>query len=271
MKRHRFRILLICLAAVIFAHPVYSQHDSSTELKLAHNDSLGLPLRWIENGRYTGPMIEIMHELSRRSGITFRFYPQPFSRTWAMIRQGSQLDGGFGNYHAPEREQFADYFYPAIGFYYNRLYTSSDIEPVPQSMSDITGKSIVTLAQHSISLEFDQALASGNIQRIPVNSYDSMIEMLKMQRAYYAAAPQHIFDQLIQKKGYEQDIVKTPLLFAERGLYFYLSKQADIPNREQVMERLSNALTDMERDGFLETIHQQFGTRYKRAELLESE
>ena len=54
---------------------VRSPPSTVLSLTLGHNDTLGLPLRWLEGGAYVGPMMQIVKELSRRSGIRFdRFY-----------------------------------------------------------------------------------------------------------------------------------------------------------------------------------------------------
>lgn len=256
--------ILLCASSFAYSEANGSQGSSQPVLKLGHNDSLGMPLRWIEEGQYVGPMIEIMHQLSERSGIKFEFVPQPFARTWEMIKSGRAIDGAFGNYYTPERAKLAHYFHPPIGYYYNRLYVSTDVEKPPATMAELEGNSVITLINHSISKEFDTYLEQNKIRRIGVTSYASMMEMLRLKRARYAAAPQHAFDTIIQEQGYNKDVVKAPLLFAERPLYFYLSKQANTPNKQKLMETLTQTMNDMEKDKVFEQAHKKFGTKYRR-------
>lgn len=239
-------------------------YSNEPVLKLAFNDSQTKPLKWKENGEYTGPMLEIMREIGKRTGIEVDMIPQPFARTWPMIEQGLGIDGAFGNYRTPERTQHAIYFFPPIGFLYTRLYTSSDITSSPKSIADLEGKSIVTLIGHSISKEFDELVAGKKVQTIGVTSYGSMIEMLRLKHAKYAAAPQHTIDQIIKDKYYNNDVKKSSLLFAERPIYFYLSRKAETPQQNQLITQLSQTMREMEENRIFEQIHQNFGTSYRR-------
>jgi hypothetical protein len=53
-------------------------------------------------------------------------------------------------------------------------------------------------------------------------------------------------------------------LFAERPLYFYLSKQADTPNKQKLVETLTETMDNMEKDKVFEQAHKKFGTKYRR-------
>ncbi|MCG8609327.1 MAG: transporter substrate-binding domain-containing protein [Pseudomonadales bacterium] len=244
------------------------QLQDQVVLKLGHNNSLGMPLRWQQaNGKYTGPMIDIMEEISRRSGVKLEFVPMPFARTWEMVKQGRFIEGGFGNYYTEDRAEYATYFFPALGFFYNRLYTHAEVGNPVATLDGLKGKSVVKLIGHSISREFDAAVKHKSIEVIEVSSYDSMLEMLQRGRAHYAAAPQFVFDTLIRDNSYEETVVKTNLLLSERATYFYLSKQAQIPDRDRLIETLQRTMREMERDRYFEKAHEKFGTSYKRSDL----
>lgn len=261
--RH-FLVYLIGAISLLSGLPVHASDPvlsspNDTQLTLAITNSNLKPLKWREGDNYVGPMVDLVKEISVRSGIQFNFIAQPFARTLKMIEQGS-LDGAFGNYRTPEREQFAYYFEPALAFVDVGVFSHVDVANPPQSeLSELYGHSVVKIIGHSASAAFVKAVADKKIDVVGVSSYESMLELIRLRRVNFAVGPTLAMRKILEEKGYTEEVVATPLVLKHQPLYLYLSKRKMDKNMALIMAKIRNAMLQMCQEQRFEALTQSYG------------
>jgi len=212
------------------------------------------------DGNVTGSDVEILRELGKRLDLKIEIELAPWVRVLSMVRSG-KADGGFPLFITPERKEYALYTKAPIHVSVMTLYTKSGREFEYSDFSDLYKKRIGIIRGYSISAEFDLAAKVGDIEIAEVETIDQLVKMLMGERIDAIAATPSSITTYLKEKRVEISAIGH---VRSRAAYLTLSKRAKIKDKEQLLEKINQALFEMEQDGTIEKITVKYLEQHAR-------
>ncbi len=248
-----FRLFIIFLVFLFFSL-IYAQ-----PVKIAILEYNAPPFVMLKNGVYNGPILDIINELLYSVNIKSKIIPLPTKRILVYLKSGD-IDGVIGLAYTRERDQYSHYLSTPIGTITTHLFVRNDEVFSFDKISDLNGMKICTLRGFSYGEEFDNAVKEKKIELIEVNSYKSMLAMLKNSHVNLVASPTIIFKKLIDDENLSEKIVRLekpvrPLI----NLFVLISKASDIYEDKILLNSLNLSLKQMGDNNFIKSAYTKYG------------
>jgi len=218
------------------------------------------PYSWVESGKQTGIDVEVIQLLSQKSGIPITVRLTPWKRVVHDTKSG-RVDGAIAMFKSDEREGFAIFIPTPLHESTYKIFVRKGAEFKFDSVSDLYGKSIGQNAGFYISKAFEQANKEGLI-RVKESTMEANIKRLNAKRIDSLVGNQQEVYYLLSQMGLSDSIVALPRpMFPSRGAYLAISKASQVPNKEQVVKKLSETLKAMKDSGELNEIYAKYGQK----------
>lgn len=215
------------------------------------------PYSYLEAGQPRGIDVELMQELSRRTGVPLQLSLQPFKRVIESLRSGS-VDAAMAVLHSAEREAFA--------LYAGVLHTSTYVLFVPRGaefafsgVESLRGKRIGKVRGFFISEAFEAEVAAGRIVLEEAASSDQTLRMLLAGRVDAFSGQSVVTRYYAREAGVLDKITALPqVLTPDRPSHLVLSRASAWPDKVRWAERFRQVLDAMHRDGTVARIEARF-------------
>lgn len=254
MKKSTIIILTVLMSALV---SVITAH-AGRPLVMAFNETVSPPWKWIQDGRYAGPFLDVMQEVAARSGIEVVLTPKPWARVLKEVEAGS-IDGAFGGYKTPEREQTAVFLDAPMAWTVIFLFVKKEKTFPFGKIEDLYGKGIGIVRGYTTGAEFDRAMQAGKIKVESAGSYQSLVKMLQAGRVEGVAATTTILAHFADM-NLAGRFVKLPHPVTDPiPIYICLSKRAAIEDRDATIARMNRAMAEMQKDNAFEKIAATYG------------
>jgi polar amino acid transport system substrate-binding protein len=213
------------------------------------------PTAYMEDGRPTGILVDVVTEAFQRTGSQFEIQLMPWARCLAEIRSG-RVDGIFSVFKLPERNEFLTYTSVPIITQVLAFFVPADSDAkFGGDMSELGGFRIGTIRGTSYGIKVDSALKTGVWSTVvETNNIDSLVGMLGLKRIDLAVGYRHVVLEAARKKGYLDKIKELSPAIDEIQSYLAFTKQRDY---SEVIADFDRALTSMKNDRSFEAIYEK--------------
>ncbi|MGF1741868.1 transporter substrate-binding domain-containing protein [Vibrio profundum] len=219
-----------------------------------------IPYSWTSSGQKTGIDIEIIQLLSKKTNIPIAVRLTPWKRVLHETKSG-HVDGGIAFFKTEERENFLTYISTPLHESTYKVFVRKGEEFKFDSVADLHGKSIGKNTGFHISKEFNQANKE-NLIHVEEASMELNIKKLHGKRISALVGNQQEVYYLLSKLGLSDSIVALQHpLFPSRGAYLVISNASKTPNKEKLINKLSDTLKAMKEDGLLDEIYAKYGQK----------
>lgn len=264
MKLSLLRASLLVLSAITLS--ITSSHTTGRDweppARIAFLKTNAVPFKWEENGEFVGPMLDIVREVAKRTGIEMIPVPFPPKRLFHDVESGNIL-GCIGVTHMPEREEFASYIQVPVGWIATHAFVRDDSKIELRSVEDLYGKRVCVIRGYSSGPEFQDAVNAGKIEPRELKDYETVLNFLMLGRADVAVVPTTVMESHIKKMDLVGKVRKLPKPVRKNvPLHFLLSKNAEHEQKAVLFERVKAALETMQREKVLDTIYEKYGYEY---------
>ncbi|MBI9085943.1 MAG: ABC transporter substrate-binding protein [Desulfobacterales bacterium] len=243
-----------------------SSWAGSLTLRMAYIDTDAVPFKWKENGNGVGPIMDIMAETARRSGVDAVFVPLPAKRIDAYLAAG-KIDGAFGLSRRGSRDRIAVFFDPPIGLLDAHLFVVRGNEFPFTKIEDLFGRTIGGVRGLVFGNEFDAGVAAGKIILEDASTYEALLKKLVWGRVNIVASPTPVLQYHIAKMGLTDEVVKLPHpLRPIFGLHIVVSKASETYKKPELMEKMAAAVQAMGRENRFDAIYKGYGYTYNTPE-----
>jgi polar amino acid transport system substrate-binding protein len=214
------------------------------------------PTAYMEDGRPSGILVDVVTEAFRRTGRPFEIQLMPWARCLAEIRSG-RADGIFSAFKLPERNEFLAYTSVPVITQVEAFFVpaNSDVK-FDGDIGKLGGYRIGTIRGTSYGAKIDSALKTGVWSTVvETNNVDSLVGMLVLERIDLAVGYRHVVLEAARKKGYLDKIKEISPDIAEIPSYLAFTKQRDYSD---VIIDFDRALTSMKNDHRFEAIYEKY-------------
>ncbi|GAB6910010.1 hypothetical protein DESC_260127 [Desulfosarcina cetonica] len=252
--------ILFSVAVLLFAEiPVVFSAQVPRLLVIAFNDTVSKPWKWKENGKYTGPFLDVMREVAKRSGVMVEMRPLPWKRVLRDLETG-HIDGFFGGYKTPEREELAEFLDVPMGWATLAVFVRKR-EAFPfEKIEDLYGKKIAIVRGYTTGEKFDRAVEEKKILVNEVGDYRQMIKMLGAGRVEAIAGAAETMQANFVDMGLADRFTMLPHPITDpKPIYICISKKSNLANREEIVAKMNQAIKSMKRENVFAEIAQRYG------------
>lgn len=227
-----------------FAFPAFSE-----TLKIV-GDSSAKPKNWLDaNGEPRGIMIDLLSEVSLRTGIIFEYQLSPWKRAFKMSEKGQGAIIGFSK--TSERLEKWDYSEP---MYFDELVfvTTKDKQFEYRGLKSLSGKRLAIKSGASYGDDFERANELGFFEKIETIDRTGQMRMLSSNRV----------DLVLLSPGrvaLETEIAKNDWLVKHKDNFVILSPPyKEDPNylgipksmkQSHLLPKINKALAEIKTDG----------------------
>ena len=186
------------------------------------------------------------------------FKPGPFKRVLAWLEKGD-ADIGLG-FKIKDRDVFATYLgdHPIHWSSYKIFVKKGHSFPFNR-IEDLYGKRIGKNRGFSAKRDFDKAVSEKKIIIHEVNSYSSLIGILMAERVEGILGNSQTIMFHYNKNEFSESILPLEKsVIPPTGAYLMMSKAADIKNREALVKKINQSISDIVKDGTLTQIESQY-------------
>lgn len=257
-RRHAVLLGLgLAVATAVGAQPIAPSTSPLIAPLVVNGDYAFPPYSYLQDNKPSGIDVEIMQELSQRTGLAFDIQLVPFKRLIENLKVGA-TDLGMAVLRNPEREAFALY----SGVLHNStyvLFTNRGREFRFESLEHLRGKSIGRVRGFFISEAFDAEVAAGRITVSDSAAAEQSIKMLQAGRVDAISGQSVVTRYLAREMGLVDKLVALPqALTPDRPAYLVVSRAAALADKERLGERLRIALEAMHKDGTVDRIEARY-------------
>lgn len=152
------------------------------------------PTAYIENGKPTGILVDVVTEAFRRSGQSVKIQLMPWARCLVEARDG-KVDGIFSVFRLPEREAFLAYTNVPVITQVEVLFAHADSDiRFDGNLAKLAHAKIGVILGTSYGPEIDSLLKSGVWHQVTdTNSVESLVAMLSAKRIELAPSYRYVF------------------------------------------------------------------------------
>ncbi|AMK10663.1 substrate-binding periplasmic protein [Pseudodesulfovibrio indicus] len=239
-------ILLLAVAPAWAAEPVVIFGNHATP-----------PKSWMENGTPRGILVDILHEIEARTGISFDIRLMPWKRAYMLAQAGN--GGLIGLSKTKERLTIFDY---SGAMYYDeiRLVVLKGNEFPYKTVSDLKGKVVGVTRGASYGDDFDSAKG-----RVFTPSEDTgplcRLRMLLVKRIQVAligpgeASVRHTIENDTDLRKHRDEFSILPAPFNHDPNYIGFEKGMRMGD---TLREIDKALADMWKDGTIQAIEARY-------------
>jgi polar amino acid transport system substrate-binding protein len=214
------------------------------------------PTAYMENGRPSGILVDVVTEASRRTGYQLEIQLMPWARCLAEIR-GGRVDGIFSVFRLPERNEFLSYTSVPIITEVLAFFVPADSDlRFDGDIGQLGGFRIGIIRGTSYGTKVDDALKAGVWSKVAETSnIDGLVGMLALKRIDLAVGYRHVVFEAARKKGYLSKIKELAPAIDEIPSYLAFTKRRDY---SEVVASFDRALTSMKNDHSFEAIYKKY-------------
>ncbi|MEO5795751.1 MAG: transporter substrate-binding domain-containing protein [Rhodoferax sp.] len=224
------------------------------ELVLVAADSR--PTAYIENGKPTGILVDVVTEAFRRSGHSVKIQLMPWARCLAEVR-GGKVDGIFSVFRLPEREAFLAYTNVPVITQVEVFFAHADSNiRFDGNLATLANAKIGVILGTSYGPEIDSLLKNGVWRQVTdTNSVESLVAMLSAKRIELAPSYRYVFLDAA-KRASAMDKIKE-LMPPVQSIPSYLAfhKKRDYT---QTIAEFDKALGSMKADKSFDAIYSKY-------------
>lgn len=217
-------------------------------------DQNAIPKNWIEEGEAKGIMIDLLAEVTVRTGIEFSYEFGPWNRILNLSRNG--VGGIIGFSKTEERMAFWDYSVP---MYYDELVlvTTKAKQFEYTGLDSLRGKRIAIKRGATYGDDFEQAVEDGLFRLVETEDRTGQMRMMNLDRVDAVllspgkiALAAVISENEWLRENKENFVVIQPP-FKKDPNFLGIPKQM---NKSHLLPKINAALADMHQDGTYEKI-----------------
>ena len=214
------------------------------------------PTAYMENGRPSGILVDVVTEAFRRTGHQFEIQLMPWARCLAEIRSG-RVDGIFSVFQLPDRNEFLTYTTIPIINQVLAFFVPADSDlKFGGDIAQLQGFRIGTIRGTSYGTKVDSVLNAGVWSTVvETNNIDSLVGMLALKRIDLAVGYRHVVLEAAKKKGYLGKIKELSPSIDVIPSYLAFTKQRDYAEEVASFDR---ALTSMKNDQSFSAIYEKY-------------
>ena len=214
------------------------------------------PTAYMQAGRPSGILVDVVTEAFRRTGHQFEIQLMPWARCLAEIRSGG-ADGIFSVFKLPEREEFLAYTGVPIITQVEAFFVPADSDlKFGGDLGQLGGLRIGTIRGTSYGDKVDSALRTGVWSTVvETNNVDSLVGMLVLKRIDLAVGYRYVVFEAAARQGASNRIKELLPDIAEIPSYLAFNKQHDY---SEVIADFDRALTSMKNDHSFEAIYEKY-------------
>lgn len=250
------RALCCCLLALSTEVALAEPPQQKESIGLAFYE-LGVLYYKTSDGGHAGIDLDVVEELSRRTGLRFQSILESRVRIWTRLANGT-LDMSVSGIATPEREQFARF----IPYFATRNYVllRRDLPATAQSpegfLADPNYKvAVVKSFKHGAGYDrwLDQLRAQGRVREAA--DFQMVLHLLKIGRVHAVLALPTSWVPALKQEGMAATIQVQDWWPKDRIVHGLILSRQRIP--EASAERMATAIQSMRDDGTLLAIFQR--------------
>lgn len=216
------------------------------------------PFEYIENGKITGPMIEVVRALCAITKDHCTIEIVSLTRAIEEIKRGNVLAATL-LIKTEERDQFGFFSLPIIKTEFSYLSTSD--KPVLRNITELQGWTVAGLASSSMFKQVKQSLQKAGINAVVIDEDDLETMIIKLSKLRYGnkgtiATNEDVMNYLAKKNS----IVNIKRILPIKSDYFgiYFSKKSADP---KTIQKFNNAIIELKKNGELKRILMKYNMK----------
>jgi len=221
------------------------------------------PYSMFIDGAPAGIDVELLQAAADKAGVTIDIELKPLDQVVRMLKEGT-CDGAFALFRTPEREKVA-LFMDASPVHVSDfvLFTKvGDTFPFG-AYDDLKGKTVGRVQGTFLGDEFAAAQAAGVVTVKDYPDLSSSLRGLLMDEIQAYAGNIDVTYYRLKAMGMTSSITYlSKKLLDKQPAYMAMSRAADLPEKEDILQRLGVALDQMRRDGSYNKIARRYLFRY---------
>ena len=223
-------------------------------LVLAAADSV--PTAYIDNGKQSGILVDVINEVFRRAGYSVEIMIMPWARCLGEVKEG-KIDGIFSVYQTRERQAFLTYaeevLITQVQAFFVRKDSAITFDGDLNTLSDIR---IGIINQTSYGSRLDSALERGVFKRVALaNSASSNILKLLHDRVDVIPSYRHVVLDSARSLGAAGAIKELSPAIEAIPSYLAFSNKRDYT---KIIDAFNQALRSMKMDGTYDAIFNKY-------------
>jgi polar amino acid transport system substrate-binding protein len=254
--RTRISKLPLVTYFLIFSGFVLSMQPvvAATVILAAAADSV--PTSYVENGKQTGILIDVINEAFRRAGYSVEVKLMPWARCLAEVKNGA-VDGIFSVFVTPERQEFLTYsnevLITQVQVFFVRVDSSLTFEG---DLRKFTGKSIGIINQTSYGPRLDAALKEGIFEKIDsTKDSESNIRKLIAGRVDMIPSYRHVVLSTAKRLGVLDKIRQLSPDIEAIPSYLAFTQKRDFA---KLIRDYDKAIASMKQDGTYDQLFNRY-------------
>lgn len=261
MRRGRTRGVragLAALGALLLGAAVAAAAQTPLPARLSVAGDVAFPpYSYLAGGQAAGIDVDILAELSRRTGIEFDLQLMPFKRVIESLREG-RIDAGMAVLRSPQREDFAIF----TGVLHNStyaLFVPAGSTLAFDGLDSLRGRHIGKVRGFYVSEDFDAEAAAGRIRVTEAATSEQSLRMLLAGRVEAISGQLVVMQHVARELGLADRLQALPRPLApDRPAFLVLSRQSPLRDKEALAQRLRLALEAMHKDGSVQRIESRY-------------
>ena len=200
----------------------------------------------------------MVEELCQRLDIKCNVRFLPWKRVLLETKIG-KIDGGFGAFKTPEREEFAYFLEYPLHYSTYSVFVKKGQEFRYEKLDDLYGKKIGINRGFKLSKDFDEAATTKKIHVEEAGDMTANITKLMEDRISATVGNYHeTLFTLKEMKLSDQVVSLNPPVVPPKEAYLMISKVANIPNKLSLIEKMNRILKTMYDDGAVDHISSNY-------------
>ncbi|MDD3310536.1 transporter substrate-binding domain-containing protein [Pseudodesulfovibrio sp.] len=221
------------------------------------------PYSMLIDGAPAGIDVELLQAAADKAGVTIDIELKPLDQVLRMLKDGS-CDGAFALFRNPERDKIG-LFMEASPVHSSDfvLFTKvGDTFPFG-AYDDLKGKTVGRVQGTFLGEAFADAASAGLVAVKDYPDLSSSLRGLIMDETQAFAGNIDVTYYRLKAMGMTSSITYlSKKLVDQQPAYLAMSRAADLPEKEDVLQRLGEALDQMRRDGAYNKIARRYLFRY---------
>lgn len=217
-----------------------------------------IPTAYVENGKKTGLLVDIVQEAFQRAGLVVDIQIMPWARCLADVRAG-KVDGIFSVYQTRERKEFLTYTDEVLITQVQAFFVRKDSAiTFDGDLGKLAGLRIGVINQTSYGPRLDAALEAGLFKTVDVgNSASASISKLLADRVDVIPSYRHVALDSARTLGVSGMIKELTPSIESIPSYLAFTNKRDF---ERILVAYSQALRSMKKDGTYDAIFAKYLT-----------
>ena len=246
--------LVMCLLSLWILGLGMQPVVADTLILAAAADSI--PTSYVENGKPTGILVDVIHEAFRRAGYKVEVRLMPWARCIAAAKSGA-VDGIFSVFKTPERQQFMTYTDEVLITQVQAFFVRADSSlTFDGDLTKLTGISIGVIKKTSYGPRLDAALTTGIFKKIDVATNSELnVRKLIAGRVDMIPSYRNIVLSTAKTLGSLDKIKQLSPEIEAIPSYLAFTKKRDFT---QLIRDYDKAIASMKKDGSYEQLFNRY-------------